>query len=145
MKLVAQQELLDTTSINLDAADEVVHCHIGTSILMAIKPTYSSTPLDIKVGCSADFYNTFTEGWTMYTLQRHCCNYKTYHLCTNINLFQAQLPGWDLTRSTSLIMQDVLTYCLVALSEHPIYAIYSAGCAMMGLQQGHTLPPSALL
>jgi hypothetical protein len=55
------------------------------------------------------------------------CDYETYCLCTDINLFQAQLPGWDLTRSTSL------TYRLVASSEHPIYTIYSAGCVMMGL------------
>ena len=79
-KLVVQQELLDTTSMNLDMANEVVHRHIGTSILMAIKPTYSSTPLNIKVGCSVDFYNTFTKGWTTYTPQRRHCNYKTYHL-----------------------------------------------------------------
>jgi hypothetical protein len=72
-KLVAQQELLDTTSTNLDAADEAVCCHIGTLILLAIKPTYSSTPLNIKVGCSIDFYNTFTKGWTMYTMQKCCC------------------------------------------------------------------------
>ena len=64
VKLAAEQELLDTTSTNLDAANEAVCHHIGTSILMVIKPTYSSTPLNIKVGCSADFYNTFTKGWT---------------------------------------------------------------------------------
>jgi hypothetical protein len=129
-KLAEQEKLLSTTSLNLDTTDEAVHCHIRTSILMAIKPTYPSTPIDIRVGCSLDFYSTFTEGWMTYTPQRHCCNYKMYHLCTNIDLFQSQLPGWELMRSTSLIVPDVLTYQLVASAEHPIYTIYSAGCAM---------------
>jgi hypothetical protein len=82
-KLVEQEKLLSTTSLNLDATDKAVHHHIRTSILMAIKPTYPSTPIDIRVGCSADFYSTFTEGWTTYTPQRHHCNYKMYRLCTN--------------------------------------------------------------
>lgn len=132
-KLAVQEELLDTTSSNLDAANEAVRRHIGTSILMAIKPTYSSTPIDIRVGCSVEFYDTFTEGWTTYIPQRRRCDYETYRLCTDIDLFQSQLPGWDLTRSTSLIAQDALTYRLMASAEHPIYAIYSAGCATMGL------------
>ncbi|ELR17192.1 uncharacterized protein ACA1_058480 [Acanthamoeba castellanii str. Neff] len=88
---------------------------------MAIKTTYSMAPMDIQVGCSVEFYDTFTHRWTNYTPQRRHSNYDTYHLCTNIDLLQSILPGWELTRLTLLIAEDVLTYCLVALAKHLIY------------------------
>ncbi len=63
----------------LKVADEAVVHHISTSILMAIKTTYSTTPIDIQVGCSVEFYNSFTHGWTNYTPQCHHSNYNSYH------------------------------------------------------------------
>jgi hypothetical protein len=100
---------------------------------MAIKTTYSMTPVDIQVGCSVEFYDSFTHGWTNYTPQCCCSDYDSYHLCTNLNLLQSRLPGWELTRLMSLIAKDALTYHLVALAKHPIYTIYSMGCVTMGL------------
>jgi hypothetical protein len=132
-KLAAQTQLLEEATSTLKAADEAVVRHIGTSILMAIKTTYSTTPVDIRVGCSVEFYDSFTHGWTNYTPQRRRSDYDSYRLCTNLDLLQSRLPGWELTRSTSLIAEDALTYRLVASAEHPIYAIYSVGCATMGL------------
>jgi hypothetical protein len=97
-KLAAQKELLDDATSKLEAADEAVCCNISMSILLVIKPIYLTTPIYICVGCSVEFYDA---------------------------LLKSRLPGWELTRSTLLIAEDALMYHLVALSEHPIYAIYS--------------------
>jgi hypothetical protein len=78
---VVQKELLEDTTSMLKAADEVVICHICTSILMAIKTTYSTTPINIQVRCSVEFYDAFTLRWTNYTPQCTLLR-QQHHLCT---------------------------------------------------------------